>query len=51
MGTKTASPAAPRSKKVFLVRAAFNIMFEQDVARRVARPAGRGDDVILELLE
>jgi hypothetical protein len=36
---------------VLLDRAAFNVVLEQDIARRVARHAGRGDNVILELLE
>jgi hypothetical protein len=36
---------------VLLDRAAFKVVLEQDIARRVARPGGRGDDVILELLE
>jgi hypothetical protein len=36
---------------VLLDRAAFNVMFAQHIARRVARHRGRGDDMILELLE
>jgi hypothetical protein len=36
---------------VLLDCASFNVMFEQDVAGRVARRRGRGNDVILELLE
>ena len=30
---------------VLLDRAAFKVMLEQDIARRVARPGGRGNDV------
>ena len=36
---------------VFLDRAAFKVLLEQDIARRVARHGGRGDNAILELLE
>jgi hypothetical protein len=36
---------------VLLDRAAFNVMFQQDIARRVASRGGRGNYVILELLE
>jgi hypothetical protein len=36
---------------VLLDRAAFKVVLEQDIARRVARHGGRGDNVILELLE
>ena len=56
-GANTASPAAPCSKRCSST-AAFNVMLEQDIARRVAAPSrrlahhgGRGDNVILELLE
>ena len=36
---------------VLLDRASFNVMFEEYISRRVTRHVGRGDDVILELLE
>jgi hypothetical protein len=36
---------------VLLDGAAFQIVFEQDIARRVAHPGGPGDNVILELLD
>ena len=36
---------------VLLDRAAFKVVLEQDIARRVARHGGRGDNDILELLE
>lgn len=36
---------------VLLDHAAFNVMFEQDIARRVARRPDWGNDVILELRE
>ena len=38
-------------KPVLLDAAVFNVMFEQDIARRVPSHGGRGNDVVLQLLE